>query len=386
MIQIQELIQLTLFDDFVLAAGKTGLKREMESIVILEYESFQNNYEDFDEKDFVLTSLFFAKDDPKMIEEALLNLMRREVAGIAIKTVFYRELPEIVLKAAEQRGIPIFLFQNAYMEDLIISANELLKSKLQYLVLEEKVKMLLERRPMQRENETVAYEINPFFGKKLAAAYIRPKGSREGQTMAMNFNRLAYKRFQARGVQDYAYVKYRDGLFLIFTMEPEAADEKKRLEEILRRIELRLEQYNIGLSGERRGKEELYILLEQALVANRVSQLTKRTLVSYERMGSYQFIAPLLGQLVWQQEYQNNIEVLQKYDSAHSSDLLQTLEYYVECHGEISKTAEELFQHPNTIRYRLKKAGSLIKCEESDFYIYVTMMIRLYQLKNYTKI
>lgn len=386
MIQIQELIQLTLFDDFVLVAGKTGLKREMESIVILEYESFRNTYEDFDEKDFVLTSLFFAKDDPALIEDALLNLMRREVAGIAIKTVFYRELPEVVLKAAEQRGIPIFLFQNAYMEDLIISANELLKSKLQYLVLEEKVKSLLERRPVQRENEAAAYEINPFFGKKLSAAYIRPKGSREGQTMAMNFNRLAYKRFQTRGVQDYAYVKYRDGLFLIFTMEPEEANEKKRLEEILRRIELKPEQYNIGLSSERKGKEELYLILEQALFANRVSQLTKRTLVSYAQMGSFQFIVPLLSQQVWQGEYQRKMELLEKYDREHTSDLLQTLECYVECNGEISKTAEALFQHPNTIRYRLKKAGSLIECEERDFYIYVTMMIRLYQLKNYTRI
>ena len=66
MIQIQELLQLTLFDDFKLVSGKEGLNREMESIVILEYESFRNTYEVFDEKDFVLSSLFFAKDDPAL--------------------------------------------------------------------------------------------------------------------------------------------------------------------------------------------------------------------------------------------------------------------------------------------------------------------------------
>ena len=58
MILIEELIQLSPFADFHLVAGAAGLEREMESIVILEYESYRDTYEVFDEKDFVLSSLF----------------------------------------------------------------------------------------------------------------------------------------------------------------------------------------------------------------------------------------------------------------------------------------------------------------------------------------
>lgn len=396
MIQIQELLQLTLFDDFKLVSGKEGLNREMESIVILEYESFRNTYEVFDEKDFVLSSLFFAKDDPALIEEALMNLMKREVAGIAIKTVFFTELPEKVLKASEQKKIPIFLFQNAYMEDLIISANELLKSKLQYLVLEEKIKKLLERQPLPKECEMTAYEINPYFGEKLATAYLRPKNSRGESSLVMNFGRLAYKRFQTRGIQDYAYVKYRDGMFLIFTIGGDDIEGKRRLEEILKHMELRLEQYDIGLSGVCRKKEELYVLLEQALLANRVCQVKNNTrwkkeiggakFVCFSSMGSFQYIASMLEHEALQEICREKIACLNTYDETHSSDLLKTLEFYVEWNGDIAETARRMFQHPNTIRYRLKKARNLLECEEEDFYIYLVLLIRMYQLENYSRI
>ena len=77
MIHINELLDSTLFGNFKIIAGYSGINNSMTNIVILEYESFINSYEVFNAGDFVLSSLFFAKDNPHLIEEALLNLIKR---------------------------------------------------------------------------------------------------------------------------------------------------------------------------------------------------------------------------------------------------------------------------------------------------------------------
>ena len=143
MISINELLNLKLFDDFKIIAGESGIKNKMTNVVILEYESIKSTYNVFSEGDFVLSSLFFAKDNPSLIEDALIKLMKRKVAGIAIKTVFFNDIPKSIKSLAETMHIPIFTFSNAYMEDLIICANELLKSKLLYNVFEEQIEKLI---------------------------------------------------------------------------------------------------------------------------------------------------------------------------------------------------------------------------------------------------
>ena len=62
--QLHALLSLPTFREFRLIAGADGLQREVGNVDILEYEGFTQNYAVFSENDFVLTSLFFAKDDP----------------------------------------------------------------------------------------------------------------------------------------------------------------------------------------------------------------------------------------------------------------------------------------------------------------------------------
>lgn len=67
----------------------------------------------------------------------------------------------------------------------------------------------------------------------------------------------------------------------------------------------------------------------------------------------------------------------------YKSNLLETLLIYIKNNGEISKTATELFQHPNTIRYRLSKTHTIIEKYnlEDNFYEQIFLIIKLYQFK-----
>lgn len=54
------------------------------------------------------------------------------------------------------------------------------------------------------------------------------------------------------------------------------------------------------------------------------------------------------------------VEPLDAYDGAHASDLRHTLQVYFEAGGNLEEAARRLHIHVSTLRYRLKKVGSLL--------------------------
>lgn len=379
MIPVTELLNLALFDDFQLAAGESGLKNQVGNIVILEYESYNKHYEVFGKGDFVLTSLFFAKDEPLLIEEALLNLMGRQISAIAIKAVFYHELPENVYYMADKLHIPIFFFERAYMEDLIIVANELLKSKRQYLIFEEKITELIETAPSSHINKETAHEINSAFSEKLSAAYLIPKNSSGSAAVTSYFQRLFYKRYQASGIYPYAYVKYREGMFL-FLSEEDIEDIVPQVLSLLKGIDLNPEQFIIGIADTPLPQEQFSDLITCALDASLVCRMKGESLMLYSSLGTWQFLAPLCRNHNVMTSCRSQIDILTDYDRRYTSNLLTTLETYIESNGEIALTAGKLFQHPNTIRYRLRKVCALLNCSFQELYSHAFILISLYQL------
>lgn len=379
MIPVTELLDMTLFDDFQLIAGESGLTNQVGNIVILEYESYNKNYEVFSKGDFVLTSLFFAKDDPNLIEEAIRQLMRRQISAIAIKTVFYHELPESVCSMADKFHIPIFFFERAYMEDLIVGTNELLKSKLQYLIWEEKITNLIETVPSAHANKETAHEINPAFSDTLMAAYLVPKDSSGSAAISSYFHRLLYKRYQTSGIYPYSYVKYKDGMFLLIS-EDSNHDIVSQISSLLKTIDLNPDRFIIGIADTPLPQEQFSNLITRALDTSLVCRKTGVSLMCYSDLGTWQFLAPLCRNHDVMNGCFGQIDILKDYDQRYTSNLLVTLETYIESRGEIAQTAQKLFQHPNTIRYRLRKICSLLDCSFEELYSHAFILISLYQL------
>lgn len=393
MVSVAELLELTLFDDFELISGKDGLHNEINSIAILEYESYQKNYDVFSPGDFILTSLFFAKDDPELITEALLALMKRKVSGIAVKTMFFYELPKQVLRAAEKQNIPIFLFHKAYMEDLIISANELLKSKLQYLVFEEKVTSLIETAPTAHAVTAAAREINYHFLPFVTAVYLTPRKNSSRNAISGYFNRLAYKRYRSKEMpQQYSYVKFRQGMLLLLSFEenhafashPEDILDIVRLQ--LQLVDISFSDFYIGIADSTHPLSQLNVAISQSLTANRICQLRKNEYTFFSACGIYQLVTPLLFDASFLESYQQKISALERYDTKYTSNLLSTLETFVSCNGEIADTAKQIYQHPNTVRYRLKKISSLWSVDQENLYNYAFLYMHAYELFQHTNI
>lgn len=386
MIYINELLDSTLFQNFKIIAGSSGLNNSMTNIVILEYESFTDSYEVFSPGDFVLSSLFFAKDNPHLIEEALLNLIKRDVAGIAIKTVFFNDIPEKIKKIADKNSIPIFLFENTFMEDLIIYANELLQSKSSYIIYEQKIASLLNNKNSIKETTSILSDINPYLYDNIFTAYITPKNNTGSKAISYYFKRLVYNKYKSQNLVHYSYVKYKQGMVFIYSFKDDLSNFKTIIKSSLKSIDLKDDEFFIGISDNITDSSHFDINIKESIYANRICQLQKIDSLYYSEIGIYKYIMPLTCDDSLLKLNRNQIKIIQDYDSKFKSNLLNTLIEYVNCNGEISQTATNLYQHPNTIRYRLKKACEILSYKDDNFYNYFFILIKLYLIDSSTKI
>ena len=103
----------------------------------------------------------------------------------------------------------------------------------------------------------------------------------------------------------------------------------------------------------------------------------------YQELGIYQFLDILLEKR--RQDGSENLAIrnLQEYDSTHHTELLATLEAYLDESENIQKTAARLHIHPNTLAYRLKRMVEIMEVDLSvpsqKFMIYLDLKLMHWQ-------
>lgn len=75
--------------------------------------------------------------------------------------------------------------------------------------------------------------------------------------------------------------------------------------------------------------------------------------------------------------YLETLGELEKYDFEHSHELGATLEKYLGHQFDLKATARELFLHPNTLRYRLKKIEEILEMDLDDFDTKLNLMVAI---------
>ena len=61
--------------------------------------------------------------------------------------------------------------------------------------------------------------------------------------------------------------------------------------------------------------------------------------------------------------YEETIAILDEYDAAHQTDLLGALEKYIENRFNVTKTAEEIHVHRNTLINKIEKIKEILEVD-----------------------
>lgn len=158
---------------------------------------------------------------------------------------------------------------------------------------------------------------------------------------------------------------------LLPSSEPESV--QKAANTIREELEASLGEFNFTVGHGRITSEpgELYRAGQEALLAVNVAEANGAgNMLSFEDTGAYRLLLPALcddpGEL--QRFYAETIEPLVNYDDQYETNLVHTVDTFLAADGNVAGTAQRLYTHRHTIRYRLERVKDLtgLDCSSTD--------------------
>jgi sugar diacid utilization regulator len=100
---------------------------------------------------------------------------------------------------------------------------------------------------------------------------------------------------------------------------------------------------------------------EALLAANVAEGDAERPLLAFEESGAYRLLLSAMSEdpAELQRFYAETVEPLVAYDEQYETGLVQTVEAFLEADGNVAGTAQRLYTHRHTIRYRLERVKEL---------------------------
>ncbi|MCW2897853.1 MAG: putative transcriptional regulator, PucR family [Streptosporangiaceae bacterium] len=130
-----------------------------------------------------------------------------------------------------------------------------------------------------------------------------------------------------------------------------------------RRLEpgLRGQQLTIGVSGPAQGPAALRGAFDEARHTRRLGALRPGPvhLLTGDDVDSYALLLAAVPAAVRRSFRERLLGPLRRYDTQHHSDLVHTLEIFLDCSGSWSRCAARLHVHVNTLRYRVHRIEEL---------------------------
>jgi purine catabolism regulator len=164
----------------------------------------------------------------------------------------------------------------------------------------------------------------------------------------------------------------KDGLIVIlphlqgeFQREAVLREARDLLECVQERCLLELQAYNRPVGAIGRVYESLtdlprsYEEARRALTLRQTAHLPQM-LVQFDELAVFDILGQVLVKSEHHSAFLSTIKPLLDYDRDKGSELVRTLECYFDCAQRVDAVARHLELHPNTVKYRLRRAQEII--------------------------
>ncbi len=370
MLTVMELLTFPLFRNFRLVSGYGGLYNRITGTGIFEWESSYEVERNFEQGEFVITTLSLSKNDPGLAEASIRMLIDKKVSAIAIKDIYFRQISEELKSYSDDCRVPVFFFSETFFDDIIYTIKHTLLTQSRDFSHDEEIDDLLDNRRSPEQIRKKALEINPFFHSRIQCCYGLPKKGHSWQK-----ERKPFRPDPEEIV--YSVLEYRRGLLVIYTERTPSAQEDRFLS-FLENSGLRQCLTNIGLGSAVKGLENLGASIQESWFASISSQIDQTEIRRFRDAGLDQILLPSKDAPWMRNYYERLLAVIEGYDARHGVSLMETLTEYVSCGGDFKMTAEKLYQHSNTVRYRIDKIRNLLSLgSEVDSFSQLSILVRL---------
>jgi DNA-binding PucR family transcriptional regulator len=124
----------------------------------------------------------------------------------------------------------------------------------------------------------------------------------------------------------------------------------------------------VGRSRPTADPADLHRAASEALLAANVAEARGLTSLAFEQTGAYRLLLTAMSEdpSELQGFFDETVARLVTYDEQYETELVRTLETFLDADGNVARTAEKLFTHRHTIRYRLDRVRELTGLDVSS--------------------
>ena len=366
MIHIKELFRLQNIHRLRLIAGQDGLERTVTEAVLFEYDPSRVQLPDFYRGDLVVTTLAYARGDAKLVAHSLQALMNQGIAGLMVKTAYFSELPQAVITLANRLGTPVFLFDDTYIEEVILQVTDLIRGKRHFAGFEQDVDALMRGDLTEEQTRERARRIDPLGQISYRIYAVSPKE----RMITLDDKLYALMETDADAAHRCTFIEWRRMMLALCREEDglSAQEALTRFGDLLTRAGVDRQSVVIGQSDLREARAQMGASLCEAVYAARAAKLCGKAELAAHELGLYAYLFPMSENPFVCDRCRRVLSAIREYDAQNHTNLEQTALVYVKENMEIAAAAKVLFQHPNTVRYRLSKIQRIIGMEDDPLF------------------
>ncbi|MCR5667877.1 MAG: PucR family transcriptional regulator ligand-binding domain-containing protein [Lachnospiraceae bacterium] len=162
---------------------------------------------------------------------------------------------------------------------------------------------------------------------------------------------------------------YYDSSFVLVMNDIEDEDRRSIVEGMVRRAQMRTSKeipFYVGVGTKVIDVANLYMSFHRAESAMIRAMKLKKSVVRFDEMGVYRLLYSIPDKKLLEEMRDEPLRPLLEYDEKHKSNLVETLEMYLNCDGSIKQMAAEMYTHRNTVIYRVNKIKEMLGTDFSS--------------------
>ncbi len=378
MVTVKEILSLPALRKLTLIGGSKGLNNRVSYVTVMEVPDVLKWLKG---NDFIITSLYAYKDDINQQLSLIDKLADSHCSCLAIKTGQYvKKLDKSIIERANERNLALVEIPNevTYIEIIVNAMGKILENRDIDYMIEKYIKDIL----FNNEENELTFERGNLLGINLSGSSIFSvtlsfiKDATEEEILLLrNIAKKIAK--ESDNLLRFTYnpvITQKDKSSILFLSKDEEtlkSNSKELIELIINHLfESKLENIHIGVGPIGLGldglKDSYFKSFDVLKVGSKIK--SDESIFYYDQISIYITLEKYLKE--------HGDDVFQELSL--ENELIQTLDEFYKNNMDVNLTAEKLFLHKNTVRYRLKKIKDITGYDtwnfEHNFILYLFLV------------
>ena len=271
-----------------------------------------------------------------------------------------------MIALANRLGTPVFLFDDTYIEEVILQVTDLIRGKRHFSGFEQDVDALMRGDLTEEQTRERARRIDPVGHGRYRLYAVNPKE----RVVSLDDRLYALLETDADAARRCTFIEWRRMMLALCREEDglTAEEARARFGDMLTRAGIDAQAVVIGQSDLREARAQLGTSMCEAVYAARAAKLCGKAALGARELGLYAYLFPMSENPFVCDRCRRVLSAIREYDAQNHTNLEQTALVYVKENMEIAAAAKALFQHPNTVRYGLSKIQRIMGMEDDPLF------------------